>query len=82
MSPEPIIVVTDGYGVHSLCTEVFPLRTVINRDLPWKEITPAIGFDDATGIVRVSLGEKTAIYDRIGYTLNGEWICDLRSGNG
>jgi hypothetical protein len=41
---------------------------------------PALSFDDARGSFSIALDEKRATYDRVGYDLSGNWICDLRVG--
>ena len=73
--PEPIEFVNDR-GDWRFGTECQPLRTVIN---PIGIGVPAI-VDHGKATVEITLHGKTVIYDRVGYDIAGNWICDLRIG--
>lgn len=79
MIPEPLIIVTDSNGnPHPQFLPGWepPARTWVQVDqLAYR------GWIIVDGLhVKILFGEKTVIYERIGFGLHGEWICDLRSG--
>ena len=75
MIPEPLIFIADEDGIPQFISEwSLPSRTII--DVSNLLFRGWIVVDDSA--VRIMIGEKTVVYERVGYGIHGEWICDLR----
>jgi hypothetical protein len=75
MTPEPIIIVPDAEGNPQLPSLwELPARTVIDPHNLFYRGWVVI----EAPFVKLVIGEKTIVYERIGYDLHGAWICDLR----
>lgn len=76
MIPEPLIIVTDADGNPQFLPEWEPpFRTWI--DVHGLAYRGWIVIE--APLVKILFGEKTVVYERIGFGLHGEWICDLKS---
>jgi hypothetical protein len=81
MIPEPIYFVPDDDGNYHLPFDAPPPKTVIDV---------RGGFDTLQGVkilqdawqVTIECDGRSLVYERIGRTIHGEWVCKLRRGNG
>lgn len=69
---EPIVFSTNRSGDFQL-PDVLPLKTAV-------DVQNLVGLWLRTekGSLIIELGERRVIYDRIGYTPEGHWVCRLR----
>jgi hypothetical protein len=74
MSTEAIGFTVDSDGNVHFLTECQPLRTIFDPEV-FK--LPFISVDEKVGRVTIKLDGRAIYYDRIGFTLKHEWICDL-----
>lgn len=71
---EPLILTKDADGEWHFSPEGLPARTVIDTfNLPFRPWAKR-----ERGKLTIELDGREAIYDRIGYTPEGHWVCQLR----
>jgi len=77
---QPIEFTVDAAGERHFASECQPLRTIINPESVY-QMAVGLDIDYKNGIATFTLDGKTVIYDRTGFDLRGNWICDLRIGS-
>jgi hypothetical protein len=80
MIPEPLIIETDADGSNPRWRENWnlPQRTWIDVHNLYFRGWVVIDRTVSPPIVKILIGDHQVIYERVGYGLHGEWICDLR----
>ena len=78
MIPEPIYFIDDEDGNHHLSFDNAPSRTVIDVHGLARLIGVTVTVGDA--LVIIECDGLSLVYDRVGMTITGDWVCNLRVG--
>jgi hypothetical protein len=80
MISESIWFTADANGEHRLALEALPYRTIIDIHNLARLTGTSVKLGNA--MITIEAAGRTVIYDRIGLTLEGQWVCNMRLGAG
>lgn len=81
MRPEPLYFVADEDGNYHLPFGELAYRVVIDIHGGFDSL-PGVSIVNNAWQVIIECDDRKLVYERVGKTIHGEWVCNLKRGDG